>query len=85
MYDGKYAQKLKRPVKTGLLLCIKIHNSGKTVSRVLSFKAIIYLRHLLPNGSSHPSGLRIKFAARRTPVGVASGRVYMAAMSPLPR
>ena len=39
---------------------------GKTVSRVLSFKAIIYLDLALPQGSSHPSGLR-KIAVRQTP------------------
>ena len=42
---------------------------GKTVSRVLSFKAIIYLHLALPQGSSHPSGLR-KIAVRLTPLSV---------------
>ena len=42
---------------------------GKTVSRVLSFKAIIYLDLALPQDSSHPSGLR-KIAVRQTPHSV---------------
>ncbi len=53
------------------------------VSRVLSFKAVIYPDWGLLRSSSHPSVWRPADALY--PVGVASGRVYMAIKSPLCR
>jgi len=55
--------------------------ASKSVSRVLSFKAIIYLGPMLPSGSRHLLGIW----PSRPPVGVASDRVCRAVRSPARR
>lgn len=58
---------------------------SKSVSRVLSFKAVIFLDVQLPARSSHLLNIRPADAQKKHSVGVASDRVYMAVQSPARR